>query len=140
MHEENRDTRIAPAAPERADAGSRHSPGGTLAGRFVLHERLVPPLTPWRYSFITGVSAVGSDQFLALHSDRATFKNGGNLSYLRAFMFDRDLRLTDGMWVVGPLKDREIDHEIEARPDQLGVTYWNGTAWQPEVCAIPQAK
>lgn len=104
------------------------------------NQRLVPPLTPWRYCFISGVSAVGGDQFLAVHTDRTTWKNSTKTSYLRSFMFDALLRLTDGMWVIGPLEDREIDQEIEARPDQLGVTYWNGTAWQPEVCAIPQAE
>ena len=104
------------------------------------HQRLLPPMTPWRYGIISGVSAVGGDQFLAVHTDRTTFTRGGNLSYLRSFMFDQDLRLTDGMWVVGPFEGREIDPEIAARPDQLGVTYWNGTAWQPEVCAVPQAE
>jgi len=103
------------------------------------NQRLVPPLTPWRYCFISGVSAVGGDQFLAVHADRTTWKNTTKTSFLRSFMFDALLRVTDGMWVVGPLEGREIDPEVEASPEQLAVTYWNGTDWQPEVCAIPQA-
>jgi hypothetical protein len=43
------------------------------------------------------------------------------------------------MWVVGPLNERGID-PTTAGPDQFAVTYWNGTAWQDEVCTIPQAE
>ncbi len=103
------------------------------------HQRLLPPLTPWRFASITGVSAVGGDQFLAVHTDRAKWKDSEKLSFLRSFIFDRELRLTDGMWIVGPLEERGID-PTTASPDQLSVTYWNGTSWQPEVCATPQAK
>lgn len=104
----------------------------------IAHQRLIPPLTPWRYGIISGVAAAGGDQFLAVHSDRTMWKDSARLSYLRSFMFDRDLRLTGGMWVVGPLNERGVDPET-ADPDQLTVTYWNGAAWQPEMCTIPQA-
>ncbi len=102
------------------------------------HQRLMPPLTPWRYAIVTSLSAAGGDQFLAVSTDRAEWKESTTLSYLRTFMFDHDLRLTDGMWVVGPLNERGIDL-ASAEPDELTVTYWNGSAWQPDVCAIPQA-
>jgi serine/threonine-protein kinase len=102
------------------------------------HQRLIPPLTPWRYAVVTGLSATGGDQFLAISTDRTEWKESKSLSYLRSFMFDTDLRLTDGLWVVGPLNERGIDLTT-ADPAQMAVTYWNGTAWQPEVCAVPQA-
>ncbi len=102
------------------------------------HQRLIPPLTPWRYAVVTGLSAAGGDQFLAISTDRAEWKESTTLSYLRTFMFDHDLRLSDGLWVVGPLNERGIDPST-ADPAQMTVTYWNGAAWQPEVCAIPQA-
>ena len=102
------------------------------------NQRLLPPVTPWRYCVIESVTAAGGDQFLAIHADRMIWKDSTKLTYLRAFMFDRDLRLTDGMWVVGPLEEREID-PTTASPEQLAVNYWNGSVWQPEVCAIPQA-
>jgi len=102
------------------------------------HQRLIPPLTPWRYAVVTGLSATGGDQFLAISTDRTQWKETKRLSYLRTFMFDRDLRLTDGIWVVGPLNERGID-PATAEPDALTVTYWNGTAWQAEACTIPQA-
>jgi serine/threonine-protein kinase len=101
-------------------------------------QRLIPPLTPWRYAIVTGLSATGGDQFLAISTDRAEWKESTTLSYLRTFMFDTDLRLSDGLWVVGPLRERGIDL-ARAEPDALTVTYWNGSAWQPDVCAIPQA-
>jgi len=103
------------------------------------HQRLIPALTPWRYAIISGVAAAGGDQFLAVHSDRTKWKNSTRLSYLRSFMFDRDLRLTGGMWVVGPLIERGVD-PTTADSDQLTVTYWNGISWQPEMCTIPQAE
>ncbi len=103
------------------------------------HQRLIPPLTPWRYAVVTGLSAAGSDQFLLVSTDRTKWKESTSLSFLRSFTFDHDLRLTDAMWVVGPLIERGID-PTTAGPDQLSVTYWNGTAWQPEVCTIPQAE
>jgi hypothetical protein len=102
-----------------------------------LHQRLIPPLTPWRYAVVTGLSATGGDQFLAISTDLTQWKETKSLSYLRSFMFDRDLRLTGGMWVVGPLVEAGID-PTTAGPDQLTVSYWNGTAWQPEVCSISQ--
>ncbi len=103
------------------------------------HQRLIPPLTPWRYAVVTGLSAAGGDQFLAVSTDRTEWKKSTTLAFLRSFMFDRDLRLTDAMWVVGPLNERGIDL-ASAEPDELTVTYWNGTAWQPEVCTIPPAE
>jgi len=60
-----------------------------------------------------------------------------SLSMLRSFWFDRQLALTDSMWIIGPLNERGVD-PATADPDQLTVTYWNGTAWQPDVCSIPQ--
>jgi len=103
------------------------------------HQRLVPPLTPWRYAVVGQVFDGGSSHFLLLHTDRALWKRSSTLSYLRAFTFDRDLAVADTMWVVGPFHERGID-PATADPAQLAVTYWNGSTWQPEVCTIPQLK
>ena len=48
-------------------------------------------------------------------------------------------RIDDPERVVGPLKERGIDPST-ADPAQMAVTYWNGSAWQPEVCTIPEAE
>jgi hypothetical protein len=36
-------------------------------------------------------------------------------------------------------KQTGIDPETVETAEHLSVAYWNGAAWQPEVCSIPQA-
>jgi hypothetical protein len=87
---------------------------------------------------INRVHNLSDDQFLVVHSDRILWRDSAKLSFLRSFRFDRSLDLDDAMWIIGPLKERGIDTE-GADPEQFTVSYWNGAAWQSEVCAIPQA-
>lgn len=101
------------------------------------HQRLLPPLTPWRFAAIAQISATEGDRFIVVQTDRMNWLGKDSLSMLRSFWFDRQLALTDSMWIIGPLNERGVD-PATADPDQLTVTYWNGTAWQPDVCSIPQ--
>jgi len=103
----------------------------------VANQQLVPSLTSWRYAVVGQVFDRGSSHFLLLHTDRVLWKGSTTLSYLRAFRFDRNLAVADAMWMVGPLRERGIDPPT-ADPAQMAVTYWNGSAWKPEVCTIPQ--
>lgn len=103
------------------------------------HQRLVPPLTPWRYAVIRQISATGADRFLTVQTDRMNWLGRDHLSMIRSFAFDRQLELADAMWLIGPLDERGID-PASADPAQMVVSYWNGSTWQPEVCAIPQAE
>lgn len=101
------------------------------------HQHAQPPLTPWRFAVVRELSLEGNDQLLLVQSDRTTWVKSNKLTFLRAFRFDSRLRLTDALWIVGPLQERGIDPGT-LDPAQLTVTYWNGSGWQPEVCAIPQ--
>jgi hypothetical protein len=119
---------MAPAVP----------PGFDVTYIAMPHQRALPPVTPWRFAIVHQLSTAGDDHLLLVHSDRVTWLGTDRLSFLRAFRFDPQLRQTDGLWIVGPLEQRGIDAET-LNPAELTVTYWNGSTWQPEVCAIPQA-
>jgi hypothetical protein len=103
------------------------------------HQRAVPPLTPWRFAVVHQLSMAGGDHLLLVHSDRSTWLGTDGFNHLRAFRFDARLQLTDAMWIVGPLLERGIE-PATLDPAQLTVTYWNGSTWQPDVCAIPQTE
>jgi len=119
---------------------TRDVPGGMEVFYMAFPNQLmVPPVTPWRYAAISVISPIGTGHFLTVHSDRALWLDSDKLSFLRAFRFDGELRLEDALWVVGPLEERGLDPRT-AGPDQLTVTYWNGTTWQSEVCTIPQVE
>jgi tRNA A-37 threonylcarbamoyl transferase component Bud32 len=101
-------------------------------------QTVIPHLTPWKHAAIGRVSSMDNQNYLLVNADRVKRITIDRVSMLRAFRFDRDLRLADGMWVVSHLEERGID-PATTPSGQFDVTYWNGASWQPEVCAIPQA-
>jgi hypothetical protein len=101
-------------------------------------QRLVESTTPWRYAAVARIKENAESQYLEVKSDRISWKNDTRFINLRAFFFDSKLRLTGGVWnsvILSRLNAHEDDPD---RVSQLAVTYWNGSTWQPDVCAIPQ--
>ncbi len=123
-------------------------PGRTMAPRVppgmevvyisMVNQRFVPPETPWRFAAIAEVAEFSGVRFLVVQTDRVFWKAAAKQSFLRSFVFDRDLSLDDRVWIISPLKERGID-PARAEPGEFTVTYWNGAAWQPEPCQVPQA-
>jgi hypothetical protein len=103
-------------------------------------QRLVEPSSPWRFASVRRISPESADHFLEVIANRVEVAGAQKVMNLRSFYLDRRLRMTDALWVSATLDRLGLDIGAEDFPDQLGITYWNGSTWQPEVCPVPQSE